>query len=518
MTTHYRVLRPVSQDDLDASHESIAKVLRLIPREGYVTFDMFKHLGSGVARRGLARACSMGMLKRVLPHEKVMKLESVRFWTTQLNDSGFKHLKAKSSTKNLYLNGISRLNEWLPGRKFPSYKTVLRDGQIARDGITKSFANVEGLMRYCMESDHGTRTIQRVIREFLADPQVMRLSSSSYTAVKAAIRSYFDAHDIVLDMRKTKKKRVETGSPGYKAIMTLEDFYKMIQNGRPSIAMRTIMIIKLQSAMDSATLADRFNYEGYEQIVKYFKTDDHRMWNLDECPVPIRVGRVKTDYSHTTFIDRDALSQLREYLTWKEAKHGKHDASKPLFVTKMGNPIYSEYVSRGFSAVAVRAGIQEKISHRVYKIRAHEVRDLLKSTLLTSGCKQYAADHVLGHAPRDSYEKQALLYPDELRKEYSKASARINIFSKVEGNLNSPDDPESQNARIRELEAKVRTLTQSRAEDGLMEGKHKNAMNEMNGKIKRLMRMFDSLPDDVKEKMSDDLEDPEDTDGSQDMD
>ena len=47
----------------------------------------------------------------------------------------------------------------------------------------------------------------------------------------------------------------------------------------------------------------------------------------------------------------------------------------------------------------------------VCKIHSHEVRDLLKSTLLVSGCAQYAADHVLGHAPRDSYEKQAVLYP-----------------------------------------------------------------------------------------------------------
>ena len=91
----------------------------------------------------------------------------------------------------------------------------------------------------------------------------------------------------------------------------------------------------------------------------------------------------------------------------------------------------------------------------MYKIRAHEVRDLLKSTLIASKCAQYAADHVLGHAPRDSYEKQATLYPEELRAEYAKASSRLNIFSKVESTLNTADDPESLQARIRELEAQA---------------------------------------------------------------
>ena len=220
------------------------------------------------------------------------------------------------------------------------------------------------------------------------------------------------------------------------------------------------------------------------------------------CPVPIRLVRVKTGVQYTTFLDRDAIAQLQEYLTWKGARHGSQDASKPLFMTKQNTPIHSLWLSRGFSEVAVRAGIQKKVSHRVYKIRAHEVRDLLKSTLLASGCKQYAADHVLGHAPRDSYEKQATLYPEELRAEYAKASSRINIFLKIEHSLNSPEDPESQNTRIRELEAEVRTLKESKTTDAVTEGTYKDVISEMNEKIKHLMYLFDSLPDSVKEAMA----------------
>ncbi len=228
---------------------------------------------------------------------------------------------------------------------------------------------------------------------------------------------------------------------------------------------------------------------------------------MDACPVPIKTVRVKTDMRYMTFIDRDAVSQLQEYLTWKEAKYGKQDVSKPLFLTKQKKPIHSAWVSKCFSVAAVRAGIQKKVSHRVYKIRSHEVRDLLKSTLISDGCAQYAAEHVLGHAPRDSYEKQAILYPEKLRAEYARASASLNIFSKMESTLNSPKDPESQEAQIRDLKAEVAELRQSKTQDGMVDDRHKNSMNKMHEEIKRLTRVLDSLPDDIKARIADKFED-----------
>ena len=145
-------------------------------------------------------------------------------------------------------------------------------------------------------------------------------------------------------------------------------------------------------------------------------------------------------------------------------------------------------------------------------MRAHEVRDLLKSTLIASGCARYAADHVLGHAPRDSYEKQATLYPEDLRREYAKASSRLNIFSKVENTLSSQKDPASQDVRIKELETEINALKQSKTQDGLVDDRHKNSMNKMYKEIKRLTRVLDSLPDDIKERMTDKFEDSDDMD------
>ena len=56
MTAHYKVLRPVGQADLDANPGS-AGVLKLIPKQGYVTFDIFGHIEKRRASRGVRHAC-----------------------------------------------------------------------------------------------------------------------------------------------------------------------------------------------------------------------------------------------------------------------------------------------------------------------------------------------------------------------------------------------------------------------------------------------------------------------------
>ena len=491
MTTYYKILRPVEPADLDTS-PGIAEVLGMIPHEGYVTFEHFKSAGKSKAENGIRYARSHKILQRVSPYGRVLELDSVKFWCTQLNESGHKNSKTEQGTRKLYLNGLSKFNTWMPGRPFPSHKTVICDGQITRPAVTKSFANVEELMEYCHESDHGTKTAQRVIREYLPELQAGKMSASAQAVIQSAIKSYFGVHDIVLDLPRTRKKRLDPVSDE-DSYMTLEDFYRMLQKGKPGIMMHTIMLIQLQSGMDVSTLTYRFNYEGYSQIVKYFKTENHKSWNLEMCPVPIKLVRVKTNVQYTTFLEHDAVSQLQEYLTWKETKYGKQDIAKPLFMTKQNTPIHSKWLSSNFSEVAVRAGMQEKVSPMVYKMRAHSVRHLLKSTLKTYGCASYAADHVLGHAPRDSYEKQAILYPENLRAEYAKASSHLNIFSKVESVLNTAKDPASQDARIRELEAQVAGTSTVNAEIALLERRHRESMQKMYDAIESLNEKINSL-------------------------
>ena len=80
-------------------------------------------------------------------------------------------------------------------------------------------------------------------------------------------------------------------------------------------------------------------------------------------------------------------------------------AFSALMLRSAGAPVSPNWISIKFSKAAANAGVQKRISRRSYSIRFHEVCDLLKSTLIVSGCVPYVADHVLRHAAKDSYEK-----------------------------------------------------------------------------------------------------------------
>ena len=52
--------------------------------------------------------------------------------------------------------------------------------------------------------------------------------------------------------------------------MGLFDLYKMMTTGGMSVMFKAIMMVKFQAGLDASTFADRFNFEGYPQIVKHF--------------------------------------------------------------------------------------------------------------------------------------------------------------------------------------------------------------------------------------------------------
>ena len=278
MTSYYEVLRPVEQADLDA-HPGFADVFAAIPRQGIATFEMCRDIEKDHASRGMSLARTRGILKRVSPYHRILELDSVKFWQTQLNESGHRNMTPRHSTRELYLGGISKFDEWLSGRTFQSYE----NSASGRRAIQKSFGNVEELQEYCDVSDYGIKTARHAVMEYLAGPQASKMSDSAHSITRSAINSYFNVNYIQLGLPSPKKRRREPDRDDDNP-MTIEDFYKILQNGKPSLMMRAVMMIKLQSGMDSATLADRFNHDGYGQLVKCFKTADHESWDLGMCP------------------------------------------------------------------------------------------------------------------------------------------------------------------------------------------------------------------------------------------
>ena len=427
MGIYYEILRPVNNDDLSKVDLETAAILKGLPPGGYVDAGKLDARGRGA----LERAASCGITQKTRIGDRIMGLESVRFWISQLNPTRLRNFSPSKGTKDTYAEALDSFDGWLRGRGLPVKRGAARHA-------SRAFSDVEDLLRFCEDSDRGILTARRALRQYLAESADSGTSLSTVLVRASAIRSYFAAHDVTVDVR-VNRNRHATGKVREDSGMGLPDLYKMMVFGGMDAMMRAIVMVKFQAGLDSSTLADRFNFEAYGQIVRHFGIEDHDAWDLDRCPVPIRLVRVKTGMRYTTFIDRDAVSCLQEYLRWREVRRKKYDGTGPLFVTRRGTPVRPAWISARFSKAAANAGIQRRVSDHFFKVRSHEVRDLLKSTLIVSGCAQHVADHVLGHAPRDSYEKQATLYPEEMRAEYSKASGRLNIFTRIERCLAMPD-------------------------------------------------------------------------------
>ena len=120
----------------------------------------------------------------------------------------------------------------------------------------------------------------------------------------------------------------------------MEDLLKMLTVGRPSIMEKTVVLCKFHRGLDNSIFVDRFNFEAWSQLVKHFGTEEYMRWDLNKCPVPISLTRVKTGYFHRGYLERDAIDALQNYLVYRFKKIGKAiDVDQPLFVNSLKKPI-----------------------------------------------------------------------------------------------------------------------------------------------------------------------------------
>lgn len=272
-----------------------------------------------------------------------------------------------------------------------------------------------------------------------------------------AIKAYFEKNDCSVNFRvdpkvtyKSLDEESELGS------LTLDELMAILSEGKPSLTQKAVILCKFQRGLDASTLVDRFNFQAWTQLIQYFGTPDYHAWDVSKCPIPIKLVRMKRDIPHTGFLDVDAIVALQKYLDYRRELTGQEmREGDALFLNAQGKPILNHWISIGFRRLAKNAGLKVLIpGYKAcrYRANSHETRDLLKSTLIDCGVRSDLADHFIGHKPKDSYEKQAILYPETLRKEYSKASKRINMFSNFANMVKGFENTEELKTKIRSLE------------------------------------------------------------------
>lgn len=327
-------------------------------------------------------------------------LDTVSFWQAQLRGSKFKNTKKNTNTtKTQYMYQLWKFNKWLTEYIISNNKTkekrafTLTTLQATGDSFIqkvdkKSFENVEELLHILDQPFADQKNVTRIIKQYLLDPTHSKKKASYMRPIKCAIVSYFEKNDYSIRLNYDPKTTHNTETEEQE--ISLPELMEFLTTGKPSLTEKTLFLCKFHRGLDVSTLVDRFNYEAWEQITKWFGSEDHDFWDLTKCPVPVSLTRIKNDFKHNGFLDNDAIEMLQKYLDYRKTKT-KSNMQKglPLFLNKFGKPITNTWVFDSFSRIAKRSGIRKLIGENIkkqFKVDSHELRDLLKSTLIDAGC------------------------------------------------------------------------------------------------------------------------------------
>ena len=478
---------------------------------------LFKH----VMRDGKKIGVIEEIAKYSTSFDDFCKLDSVEYMRNQLTTTRIKHPESITKhsgggTQKSYTVILRHFSEWLNGRSVSIKKAIPLEDNLQRiDTVPVELNNIEDLLTAYQESNNQAIEVIRLIKTYLMDSQEHGHKTQGYMDnVVYSIKCYFKTNESKIDFDYNTKVKYETSGEmvgdNNIATLTLNDLLDMLTIGKPSVVQKAVVLCKFQSGMDNTTLADRFNFEGYPQLIETFGTTDHNKWDLEKCPVLIKTTRVKVNFPHVFCLDRDAITALKAALKWREEKTGEPmKVGQAIFLNVKGRPYTNRAVGELIPMLAEKAKIQEKFATKNGEKNtktAHELRDLLKSTLIANNVERYAAQHLIGHMPSDSYEKESILYPQKLREQYMKASRTINIFSGITNYLSNGDESEN---RIASLEDTVHELKLEKQEEIIEKQKVDEKRIESNSNTVNLIDEMFKDPEMKKEIMKNLLKDPD---------
>ncbi|MGQ0795408.1 MAG: hypothetical protein ACT4N5_04395, partial [Nitrosopumilaceae archaeon] len=355
-----------------------------------------------------------------------------------------------SGTFKSYSNELWHFSNWLEGKTINLEQEIrLESGQYTKETSLVQIDDIEHFLNLYKNSVSNRENAKfvRICLDYLHQESFSKYSSSKMNIIFSAIKAYFRANlssiEIPYNPKNNHAEILEENKQ--EVIMTLDDLFKILTQGRPSITQKAVIISKFQRGLDDSTFADRFNYIIWDRLVEFFGSAEFDSWNLSLCPMPVWLTRVKTGYYHLGFLDVDAIRIIQDYLRFMKVKKEKiFQAHEPLFLTTKGKPVSTQWVSRLIPELAKNAGVQKILTYYKTNIKrnaktSHELRDLLKSIMISQGLPTWLCEMCIGHRVADSYEKQAQLFPEQARSEYMKISRTINIFTKTSQKLNTAE-------------------------------------------------------------------------------
>lgn len=412
---------------------------------------------------GMLQELSATELGYSISYEDFIKLKTVARLMSQHKGSKLKNIESKSheGTRGAYARKLWKFNNWITGKEATFTKIFQTSKDTFKQKTEKvKIVGLEDLLHRYIQPLSQEREFVIVIKDYLLDPINKDQSDKTMKIMVNAIKSYFEKNEAPINFKyNVKVGHVTTEDREDSASLNLDEVMQLLTVGNPTIVQKTALLCKFHRGLDTSTLIDRFNFEAWQQLVDYFGTEDYKKWDLSLCPAPIKLTRIKTTYPHIGFLDRDAMDSLVKYLEYRKKQTGKEmSQDQGIFLTEKKRPITKEWVMATMKKLRKNAGLDQKLSgYKItkYRINSHEFRDLLKSVLMDCNVRPDVCEHLIGHKPKDSYEKQAELFPKSLRTEYAKASRRLNIFSNFSSMAKGVDNMEEVNDKLNEMEQKL---------------------------------------------------------------
>jgi len=436
---------------------------------GHTKIETTQNVLKLVVRRGKKLGIIKEIQREISTLDDFCKLPTIITMRQQLKDTAVDHPESKTKhsgggTRKAYTHYCWHFSNYLNGKKFEIEKSFRVDEETIKiRKVTITCKNIEDLLDIRKNSQMANDpNVIKIIKDYLYDDKIhVTKSSGTMENLSYGIKAYFDRNNYPVFFKYDstighKNCQIFALENDINMKLDLQDFFDLVTKGKSSVIEKGAAILKLHGGLDDITMADKFNWQGFEKLCKYFEEDDYHKWDIKKCPAMIKLlrkkpGRKIDGYVYSSFYDVDAIHALIDVLDDREIRTGKPiKYGDPMLLNNNLDPITDRWCSTLVGNLARKAKIQRvhKILHYYQnELKSHELRDLLKSTIKACGGVAWVAQEVIGHMPQDSYDKEQLLYPDKIRTEYMKASATLNIFSNISNSLK----PTQQQMDIKEM-------------------------------------------------------------------
>jgi len=382
--------------------------------------------------------------EKSISFEDFIKIESVAYWISQLSTTKFKNIKCNTilhGTQATHGYHLWAFNEWLHSKSFNCRNIKqLENNTFTMNEEDVSFDTVQNMLELYKMPNSNRADFIKIIKTYLLDPINSKHKAGYITSKHASILSYFRENDYPLEFKFNSKNKFDTTNSQDEIVFTLDDFVSLITLGGATITEKAVMLCKLHRGLDASTLSEKFNFYAWEQMVSHFGTEEYQKWDIEEkCPVPIVLTRLKSKFTHTGFLEYDAVKAIQAYLEYREATVGrKMSSGEPLFLNKFGKTINPHWITDKFTKLAIKSGLVNSLEKNGLRgnLGSHECRDLLKTIFLECGIAEKASEHFIGHKS-DSYSKQHTVYAEGLAENYRKIASTLNVFSNMSSHRKS---------------------------------------------------------------------------------